>query len=121
MTILIQTGQVNGPSSVPNSPQERGHRQGCNGGSTPIHPNSHNGWGGPGQMSPAHSLPTGCRAGSTGNGGNGQDGQGPSARREGMANHGDPNSLQYFRCQGWDHMARECPTSVLALNQPGGN
>ena len=110
MATLTQAGKGHGPSSLPSSPGERGHRWGCNGDSTPTHPNSHNGRVGPGQMTPAHSLPTGHGAGSTGNGGNGQGGQWPSAREEGLANHWDPNSLQCFRCLGWGHMARECPT-----------
>ena len=30
-------------------------------------------------------------------------------------------SLQCFKCQGWDHMAGDCPTPASALNQPVGN
>ena len=87
MATLTQAGQSNGSSSMPGSPQERGCRQGHNSGSTPSCLNSHNGRDGPGQMTPAHSLPIGYGDGSTGNGGNGQGNQGSSARREGMANH----------------------------------
>ena len=36
MATLTQTGQGSSPSSVPGSPQERGCRWGCNGGSTPV-------------------------------------------------------------------------------------
>ena len=100
MAALTQAGQGNGHSSVPSSPWERGHGWGHNSVSTPSHPSSHSGRGGHGQMTPAHSLPTRHGAGSTGNGSNGQDKQGSSARGEGMANHWDPNSLPCFRCQG---------------------
>ena len=75
----------------------------------------------PGQTTPAHSLPDGFGAGSTGNGSNGQGNQGSSARGEGTANHWYPNSIKCFRSQGLGHMARECPTPVLAINQPRGN
>ena len=121
MAALTLARQGNRPSSMPSSPWERGHRWGCNSGSTLSHLNSHNGRGGPGQTTVAHSLLTGCWAGNSGNGGNDQGNQGPSARREGTGNGQDPNSLQCFRCKGWGHMARECPTPVLALNQPRGN
>ena len=102
------------------APWERGHRRGCNSSSTPSNLNFHIDRGGPGQMTPAHSLLTGCRAGNNGNGDNGQGNPGPSARREGTANCQNPNSLQCFRCQRWGHMARESPTPVLALHQPRG-
>ena len=39
---------------------------------------------------------------------------------EGVARCQDPHSLQCLRCQGWDHMARECPTPASVLNQLGG-
>ena len=45
MATLTKAGQGNNPSSVPSSPQERGHRRGCSSSNTPIHPNSHNGRG----------------------------------------------------------------------------
>ena len=59
MAALTKVGQGNNPSSAPSSPQERGCGRGCNGSSTPSHPNSHNGRSGPGQTTPACSLPTG--------------------------------------------------------------
>ena len=32
----------------------------------------------------------------------------------------DPNALQFFRCKGWGHMARECATLAKTLNKDGG-
>ena len=118
MAAWTKARQGNNPSSVPNSPWERGCGRGCN---TPSHPNSHNGRSGPGQTTPIHSLPTGHGTGGNGTRSNGQSNQWTSTRREGTANRWDPNSFQCFRCQGWDHMARECPTPALALNKLGGN
>ena len=56
MATLTKAGQGNNPSSAPSSPQERCHGRGCNGSSTPSHPNSHNGRSGPGQTTPACTL-----------------------------------------------------------------
>ena len=116
MAALTKAVQGNNLSSVPSSPWERGHWRGCNGSSTPSHPNSHNGRSSPGQTTPACCLPIGYGTGGTGNGSNGQGNQGTSIRMESTANRHDPNSPQSFRCQGWGHMARECPTPVSALN-----
>ena len=77
------------------------------------------GW--PWSDDPGPQLTHWAWVGSNENGSNGQGSQGPSTRREGTANHQDQNSLQCSRCQGWGHMARECPTQVSALNQPGRN
>ena len=38
-----------------------------------------------------------------------------------MASRKDPSYLQCFRCQGWGHMAWECPTPAKTLNQSGGS
>ena len=57
MVALTQTGQGSSPSITPGSPSEFGHRWGQGGRSTPSHPNSYNGRGGPGQTTQAHSLP----------------------------------------------------------------
>ena len=73
----------------------------------PSCPNSHNGMSGPGQTTPAISLPTGHGTGGSGTGSNGHTNAGPSTRREGTANRWNPNSLQCFRCQGCSNMARE--------------
>ena len=121
MAGLTKAGQGSNPSSMPSSPWERGHGRGHNGSNTPKCPNSHKGRSGPGQTIPACSLPTGHRAGDNGTGSNGQSNQVNGTRREGTANRWDPNSLQCCRCQGWGHMARECPTPVSASNQPRGN
>ena len=120
MAALAKAGQVNNPSSALSSPWERGCGRGWNGSITPNHPNSQNGRSGPGQTNPSHSLPTGCGTGGNEMWSNGQSNQGTGPRREGTANAWDPNSLQSFRCQGWGHMARECPTPASAIKQPGG-
>ena len=57
MAAMTQTGQGNSPSSTPSSPQEHGCGLGHSGRSTPSYSNSCNGRDGPGQMTPAHSLP----------------------------------------------------------------
>ena len=63
MTAQIKAGQGSNPSSTYSRPWERGCGRGCNGSHTPSCPNSHNGRSGPGQTTPAHSLPTGCGTG----------------------------------------------------------
>ena len=121
MVVPTKAGQGNDPSSAPSSPRERGCGRACNGSNIPNCSNSHNGRSGPGQITPAHSLHTGHGTGDNGTGDNGQSNPGTSTKREATTNWQDPNSFQCFRCQGQGHMARECPTPVIALNQPWGN
>ena len=59
MAALTKAGQGSNPSSMPSSPEERGCGRGHNGSNTPNCPDSHNGRSGPGQITPACSLPTG--------------------------------------------------------------
>ena len=97
MAALNKAGQGSNPSSSPSSPWERGH----------------NGISGPGQTTPACSLPTGYGTGGNGTGSNGQSKQGTGMRREGTANRQDPNSLKFVRCQGW----ATWQGNVIALQQ----
>ena len=121
MAALTKAGQGSNPSSMPSSPWERGHGRGHNCSNTPTAQTPTMVEVGPGQTTPACSLPTGHGTGGSGTGSNGQSNQGNGTRREGTPYRWDPNSLQCFRCQGWGHMGRECPTSASALNQPWGN
>ena len=121
MAALTKVGQGSSPASTPTSPRERGCGRRCADRSTPSCPSSHNGWTSLEQTAPDHSTPTGQGTGATISRNQGQSSQGINARHEGTTNRRDPNSLQCFRCQGWSHMARECPTPATALNQSGGN
>ena len=100
MAALTKAGQGSNPSSASSSPQERGCGRCHNGRSTLTLncQNSHNGRSGPGQTTPAHSLPTGHGTGGQGTGSNMQSNQEIGSRREDTANRWDPNSLQCFRC-----------------------
>ena len=93
MVTLTKAGQGSNPSSALSSLQERGCGRGQNGSNTPNCPNPHNGRSGPGQTTPACSLPTGHGTWGNGTGSNGQSNQGTGPRREGTANRWDPNSL----------------------------
>ena len=107
MAALNKAGQGSNPSSVQVSPRREAMGGDANGSCTLSHPNSNNGRSGPGQTTPAHSLPTGCGAGANGTVNNGQNNQRSSKRRVGTMDRQDPNSLQCFRCQGWGHMTRQ--------------
>ena len=119
MAALNRAEQGTHPASAPNSPRHRGHGRGRMDRNTPVCPSSQNGWNGPGQNTFTHSssiagmVTTASKGGistqvSTGTQGNAQ-------------NTKDPSALQYFRCQGWGHMARECATPSKQLNRDGGN
>ena len=118
MAILTRERQGGSPASAPNSLRERGHGRGQTDRGSPGHPCSNNGQTSLGQTTLDHRTPTGCGAGATISRNQGQNNQGTNARHE--ASGKDPNSLQCFRCQGWGHMAWECPTPATALNQSGG-
>ena len=60
MAALTQTRQGNCHTNTLSSPQECGHGHGDSGRGSSSHPDSHNGSGGPGQMTQAHSLLTKC-------------------------------------------------------------
>ena len=117
MVTLTRAGQGNGPASVPNSPRQRGCGRGWMDRSTSACPSSHNGQTGLGQTASIHSASVGHGTGTTSSRGQGQNTQGS---KEGTTNRKDPSSLQYFRCQGWSHMAWECATLAETLNQSGG-
>ena len=113
---LTRAGQGSNPSSAPSSPQERGHGRGHSCSSTPNHLSSHNSINGPGQTTPACSLPSGCGKGA-------MELEAIARVTKGLAQGGRAQligvthiSLQCFRFQGWNHMPRECPTPASALN-----
>ena len=119
MAALTRDEQGNYPASDPSSPRHRGHGRGQMDGNTPTNPNSHNGQTGLGQTISTHSCSAGTRTGTVPQGkGNTQ---GPSDGQGSVQNMKNPNSLQCFRCQGWNHMARECTTPAKTLNRDGGN
>ena len=119
MAALKRAEQGNHPVSAANSPQHRGCGRGWMDRSTCTHPSSHNGWTCLGQTTSTCSSSASCRAGTVpqgkGSTQRSKDGQGSVQSMK------DPSSLQCFRCQGWDHMARLCATPAKMLNRDGGN
>ena len=120
MAALTQTGWGSSPTSAPDSPWECAHRHVYSRRGTPSCPDSHNGRGGPGQITLAHSLLTECGVEGTGSQGGEQGNFRPSVRGR-VQLVTETHSLQCYRCQGWGHMAREWPTPASALYQPRGN
>ena len=119
MATLNRAEQGTRPASTPNSPRHRGHGKGQMERNTPVCPSSHNGQTGLVQNTSDHSSSAASRVAtasesrgstqaSTGAQGNAHNAKGSSA-------------LQWFRSQGWGHMARECATLSKLLNKDGGN
>ena len=121
MAALTKVRMGSNPACAPSSPREGGHGRGCADRSTPGSPSSHNAWTSLGQTALDCSTSTGHETGATISRNQGQSSQGTNARHEGTTNRSDQNSLQCFKCQGWGHMTRECPTPAMALNQSRGN
>ena len=94
MAAMTRAGQGNSPSSGPNSPRHRGHGRGRMDRTTSSHPNSHNGWTGPGQTASAHSVSAGHGTGTTGQ--SQENPQGPKNGQDSISNKKDPSSLQCF-------------------------
>ena len=112
MAALARAEQGNCPASAPNSPRQRGYGKGWMDRSTPGHPISHNGQTSLAQPASAHSTSVSCSTATTTSRSQGQNSQGS---KEGTINRKDSSSLQYFRCQGWGHMAQECTTPAKTL------
>ena len=116
MAALTKAGQGSNPASAPSSPRGRGHGRGHADRGTPGCPSSHNGQNGLGQTILDHSTPNGHRTWVAISRNQGQNSHGTNARHEGTTSMRAPNSVQSFRCQGWGHMALECPTPATALD-----
>ena len=83
----------------------------------PNHPSSHSGWTGLVQTTSAHGTSVGHSASATYTGAPDLKAQGST---RGISGRKEPGSLQWFRCQGWGHMAWECATLAKSLNLVGG-
>ena len=119
MATLNRSEQGTHPACAPNSPRHRGHRRGQMDRNTPVCPSSHNGRTGLGQNTFAHHSSAASRV-ATASQSRGST-QGSTGAQGNAQNTKDPNGLQCFRCQGWDHMARECATPAKPLNKDRGN
>ena len=120
MATLNRVREGNIPASAQKCPRQRDCGRAQMDRSTPGCPSSHNGWTSLGQTASACSTSAGHGTGTTANGNQEQNSQGAKDRQEDTANRRDPSSLQCFRCQGWGHMAWECPTPTKTLNPSGG-
>ena len=118
MATLNRAEQGTHPASAPNSHRHRGHGRGWMDRSTPVCPSSHNGWTGLGQNTSACSSSAASRVAT--------DSQCRGSTQASMGAQGnaqnakESNVLQYFRCQGLGHMARECATLAKPLKRIGG-
>ena len=116
MAALTRAEQSTHSVSAPSSPWHRGHGRGRTDRQTPVCPNSHNGRTSLGQPSACSSSDVTSSAESPRKGN-------PTAQTNAQGNTQGArgsSSLQYYRCQGWGHMARECATPVAPLNREGG-
>ena len=108
MVTLNRAEQGTHPDSTPNSPSHRGHGKGWINRNTPVHPSSHNGCTDLGQNTTAGSFSAASRV-TTASQGRGNT-QALTGAQGNSQNAKDSSALQCFRCQGLDHMPRECAT-----------
>ena len=118
MAALTRAEQDSHPASAPNSPRHWGGGRVWTNRNTPVHPSSHNGRTGLGQTTSTHSSSITNRGGAESPHKGNQHVQ--NGVQGGTQSNRGPNPLQYFRCQGWGHMPRECATLAAPLNQEGG-
>ena len=117
MATLTRAEQSSHSASAPTSPRHRGHGRGRTDRNTSVCPNSQNGWTGLGQTSACSSSIVNKTSAESPHRGN-QNMQ--TSVQGGTQGAQSSSSLQCFRCQGWDHMARECTTPAMQLNREGG-
>ena len=113
---LTRAEQSTHSASAPRSPKHRGCGRGRTDRQTPVHPNSHNGWTGPGQTSTHSSSIIKSNAKSTSKGNQNMQTNVQSSTQGARGS----SSLQYYRHQGWGHVAREYATPAAPLNREGG-
>ena len=116
MAALTRAEQSTCSASAPISPRHRGCRRGRTDRQTTVCPNSHNGWTGLGQTSTCSSSIVKSSAKSPCKGNPNMQANVQSSTQGARGS----SSLQWYRCQGWGHMARECTTPTAPLNREGG-
>ena len=117
MAALTRAEQSTHSASTPSIPRHRGRGRGGTDRHTPVCPNSHNGQTGLGQTSTCSSSIVNKSSAKSPCKGN-QNMQ--TSIQSGTQGAQGSSSLQYYRCQGWGHMARECTTPVMQLKGKGG-